>query len=311
MDTSLSMKKELELIRPFTARWFHFPIPKDYYTDNMYSPKARNYTEQEIQETEERLQFKLATPIRELYLYMADLIIDDGLVPLEYLRWDRNYLAIFITPGDCWANGLYRFDDPNAMYVWEDEWPEDWPEYCDSLMESQDRYEHYCKLGDEAGRKAALKDYYYYLEQVDYGDVTKPNSLIKLTDEPRFNHALDAYGLFRVIETLLDNISAINRKLGDNEHLYFLSERFPSDPEEEKQFKEKVERYFIPLSEHHALIEDYNSLLRAYITPDGTALLLQQSDVFCFTLVPQKPVTFDFAEDIARKSGLSFKPGIK
>lgn len=309
MDTSLSIKKELEFLHPFAGQWFHFPRPKDYYTNSSYRPKARNYTEQEIQETEKRLQFKLATPIRELYLYMADVIIADGLVPLELLRWDRDYLAIFITPGDSWANGLYRFDDPNQMYVWEDEWPEDWPEYCDDLMESQDRFEHCCKLGDEAGKKAALKDYYHYLKQVDYGDATKPKSLMKLTGKTRMNHGLDAYGLFMVTQSIKDTMLAIHSKLEDKDIIFF-SESVPTTPKEEEPIRKRIEQYFIPISEHPELIEDDTSTFaRAYITSDKFALLLKWYDSSNFTLIPKEPVTMEFVEEFEKKLGISFRFG--
>ena len=85
-----SIEKELKILRQFIH-------PK--HMDGL--KKWKCYSEDEIFAAEKRLHGKLPFPIRDIYLYMADLLITSGyLRPLELLHWEGKYLGFFLSPGE-------------------------------------------------------------------------------------------------------------------------------------------------------------------------------------------------------------------
>ena len=80
-----SIKSELNILRRFV--------------DMEYNGSRRCYSEKDISAAEKRLHYKLPLPIRELYLYMSDLLLDMYyLRPLELLHWQQDYLCLFYSP---------------------------------------------------------------------------------------------------------------------------------------------------------------------------------------------------------------------
>ena len=83
-----SIEKELKILRQF-VKPEHMDTSEGWHC----------YSEDEVSAAEERLHTKLPPPIREIYLYMADLLIgSNDLRPLELLHWDKDYLAFFENP---------------------------------------------------------------------------------------------------------------------------------------------------------------------------------------------------------------------
>ena len=134
-----SIEKELKILRQFV---------KLEHMD--HSEGWRCYSEDEVSAAEERLHTKLPPPIREIYLYMADLLIgSNDLRPLELLHWDKDYLAFFENPDADVIAGIKRDDTSSDIYAWEETDPKDiaW-EYKDDFRTA---YEERDKKGQEKG----------------------------------------------------------------------------------------------------------------------------------------------------------------
>ena len=110
-----SIEKELKILRQF-VKPEHMDTSEGWHC----------YSEDEVSAAEERLHTKLPPPIREIYLYMADLLIgSNDLRPLELLHWDKDYLAFFENPDADVIAGIKRDDPSNDIYAWEETDPKD------------------------------------------------------------------------------------------------------------------------------------------------------------------------------------------
>ncbi len=138
-----SIENELNILRRFV--------------DMEYDGSRRCYSEEDIFAVEERLHYKLPLPIRELYLYMSDLLLDMYyLRPLELLHWQQDYLGFFDPPEADLVWGICRRDDPNALYAWEESIPE---EDEDTLCDLDEEFEACDEEGDAEGKNAVALKY--------------------------------------------------------------------------------------------------------------------------------------------------------
>ena len=137
-----SIKSELNILRRFV--------------DMEYDGNRRCYSEKDISAAEERLHYKLPLPIRELYLYMSDILLDMyDLRPLELLHWQQDYLCFF-DPPEGNAVGICRKDDPNALYTWEEIMPD---EDQDALCDLNEEFEEYDEENNMKGKNAIARKY--------------------------------------------------------------------------------------------------------------------------------------------------------
>ena len=142
-----SLERELKLLRPFVQE---------------QPPSVRCYSEEEILAAEQRLNYKLPSPVRFMYLYMADLLfLGYDLRPLELLRWDHDHLGLF--PPTEWDKmiGIRRDADTNTLYFWEEEDPEG-----DSCL-LEDEFQECCDSGDECGKQRVVQKYLDYWENIE------------------------------------------------------------------------------------------------------------------------------------------------
>ena len=130
-----SIEKELKILRQFV---------KLEHMDN--AEGWRCYSEDELSAAEKRLHTKLPPPIREIYLYMADLLIgSNDLRPLELLHWDKDYLAFFENPDADVIVGIKRDDPSNDIYEWEETDPKDIA--CGELKNAKTHLEYVLQEG--------------------------------------------------------------------------------------------------------------------------------------------------------------------
>lgn len=102
-----SIEKELKILRQFIN-------PK--LMDDL--KKWNCYSEDEISAAENRLHGKLAFPIRDIYLHMADLLVASGyLRPLELLHWEGKYLGFFLAPGEGDMIGIKKGKTSGDLYT--------------------------------------------------------------------------------------------------------------------------------------------------------------------------------------------------
>ena len=103
-----SIREELELIKEFC-----------------WQPKlaaGKIYTEEEIDAVEQRLDYKLPQPLRELYLVLGDYACekkDTYFCRPEELHWSGGYLLVEAMERTRWGWGIYRKDPYASVYSWE------------------------------------------------------------------------------------------------------------------------------------------------------------------------------------------------
>ena len=103
-----SIRDELELIKKFC-----------------WQPKLASgkiYTEEEIDAVEQRLNYKLPLPLRELYLVLGDYACekkDTYFCRPEELHWSGQYLLVEAMERTRRGWGIYRKDPYASVYSWE------------------------------------------------------------------------------------------------------------------------------------------------------------------------------------------------
>ena len=169
-----AIEKELKILRQFIS-------PK--LMDGM--KKWNCYSEDEISAAEKRLHVKLPIPIREIYRYMADLLVTSGyLRPLELLHCEGKYLGFFLSPGEDSMIGIQKGKTSGDLYMWEENDPKgtSW-EYLDDL-------ETACEEGDVDGKQKAVAAYQNYWKRRNIPFIHVPLNVHKLERGSRFNRRL-------------------------------------------------------------------------------------------------------------------------
>lgn len=284
-----SIKSELNILRRFV--------------DMEYDGNRRCYSEKDISAAEERLHYKLPLPIRELYLYMSDILLDMyDLRPLELLHWQQDYLCFF-DPPEGNAVGICRKDDPNALYTWEEIMPD---EDQDALCDLNEEFEEYDEENNMKGKKAIARKYSAYWDKINSRYTKAPPHLKKLEHKFRHNCSLDAHGLFLVIHSLFSYATELYCLKNLNCHLGDL----PTPSECESTYFEKlrknIEQEFTPISEHLELIDIF-PLPMAYVHKTANALLICNEETDFLTLLSDKTVSPDFIEKIQNCLALSLR----
>lgn len=284
-----SIKKELTILRRFV--------------DMEYDGNRRCYSEADISAAEERLHYKLPLPIRELYLYMSDLLLDlYDLRPLELLHWQQDYLCFFDPPEAIYACGICRKDDPNALYMWEELIPE---EDSEAFYDLDEEFEAYDEENDAEGKHAVADKYAALWNDINARSQKAPPHLKKLEHKFRYTWSLDAYGLFLVIHALFSYATELYCLKHLDCHLGDLPTPSECEPGYFEKLRGKVEQEFVPLSEHLELIDTF-PLPMAYVHKTENALLLNIEDSCFLTLLSDKTAGPDFIERMRSCLGLPF-----
>ena len=290
-----AIEKELKLLRQFIS-------PK--LMDGL--KKWNCYSEDEISAAEKRLHVKLPVPIRDIYQHMADLLVTSGyLRPLELLHWEGSYLGFFLAPGEGEIIGIKKRKTSGDLYTWEENDPKEtaW-EYEDELADA------YAE-GDAKGKQKAAAAYQKYWKRLNIPLIYAPLNIHKLKQEPRFNHVLDAYGLFLVIHAIREWEEMTWREHADDLTCLF-SDFFPGEFSIEyfQKIAERIKDDFKPLSDHLELIclGDF-PLQMAYVHNDQEALLVLGQEPVCFMLLTKAAVGHDLLEKVQEQTGLAFHVG--
>lgn len=283
-----SLEKELKLLRPFVRK---------------RSTCRRCYSEEEILAAEQRLNYKLPSPVRFMYLYMADLLFSGHyLRPLELLRWNHDHLGIF--PPTEWDKmiGIRRNDDCNSLYFWEEEDPEG------DSCEIEDEFEECCDRGDECGKQRAAQKYLDYWETLE-NDLS--SSQTELNSE-KYYALLDEYVLFISLHALYEDYEALAQmacygKNPENLNLFLNGNLIFYKFVDELVIN--IEKQFRPLSEHtELLINELPPLCMAYIHPQEQILLIALPGHLNITLLTPKKIAPNVLEEIEHSTGLTFRP---
>lgn len=290
-----AIEKELKMLRQFIS-------PK--HREGL--KKWKCYSEDEIAETEKRLRGKLPFPIRDIYRYMADLLVTSGyLRPLELLHREGSYLGFFLAPGEGDIIGIKISESSGELYAWEENDPNDtaW-EYEDELVTA---YED----GDEEEKRKAAAAYQKYWKRLNIPLIHFPLNVHKLEHGPRFNHLLDAYGLFLVIHAIREWEEMSWMEHADEPTCLF-SDFFPAQFRREyfQNIADRIKDDFNPLSDHPELIELQDFPLQmAYVHKDQEAMLVLGQEPVCFMLLTKGTAGRELLEKVQEQTGLAFHVG--
>lgn len=302
-----SIQEELESLNPFVRR------------DKIGA--MRPYTMEDIQTVEQRLNFELPAPIRDLYLVMGDyMCLQDEFYfrALELLRWDGDYLLLAHSVSDNLGFGLKR-KDPNAtVYEWisdsaitEAEEERDKPSYytfegCFELCRHK---------GDEAGTQEAVRDYFAFWERhARQSEIIKHT--VKQNGYAQFTYYWDAFILHFVLRRMIDDAAILDeaRMTEELDQLYFSSD-MPKQIDALKEIRKGIVPPFVPISSHLELIcdgdvkdweNDFYHICAFANKEDDCLLVLHPESQRCYLLMTKQPVPYSFAQEMEEKTGLLF-----
>lgn len=290
-----AIEKELKILRQFIS---------PQHMDSL--GKWKCYSEDEISQAEKRMRVKLPRPIRDIYRYMADLLVTSGyLRPLELLHREGKYLGFFLAPGESDIIGIQRGKATGDLYMWEENDPKE------MAWEYEDELETACEEGDEEGKKKAAFAYQNYWKKRNIPLLHAPLNVHKLEHDPRFNHSLDGYGLFLVLHTIREWEEMTWHEHTDEPTCLF-SDFFPAEFSTEyfQNIARRIKEDFNPLSDHPELMElgDF-PLQMAYVHKNQDALLILGQEPVSFMLLTKAAAGRALLEKLQEQTGLAFHVG--
>jgi hypothetical protein len=129
---------------------------------------------------------------------------------------------------------------------------------------------------------------------------------VKTEHEPRYNHALDAYSLFLVIDILCEWEEMASQTF-PNEPVYYAYAEFTGHTKEYFQDIDcRIRTDFVPLSYHTELLAQEIPMQMAYVHKNPAALLLQADDWGICVLLTKLPLECEFLEKMKEQTGLVF-----
>ncbi len=265
-----SIREELELIKKFC-----------------WQPKlaaGKIYTEKEIDAVEQRLDFKLPLPLRELYLVLGDYACDKKdtyFCRPEELHWSGKYLLVEAMERTSLGHGIYRKDPYASVYRW-----------------SRDDVNAY---GEEKPEKPR-------------------SEVVRKSGRPQYFSKLCFYWDILIIHHVLDKVlwdwwNQHETRMTEELSPFYISFSLPKPLEEMRKVREGLERWLIPVSSKPELMrmelsgknvgpEDY--VVYAYTDPDRSILLLSFSAQQQYGLITREPVPYSFVEQVEEKTGMLF-----
>ena len=265
-----SIREELELIREFC-----------------WQPKleaGKIYTEEEIDAVEQRLNYKLPQPLRELYLVLGDYACekkDTYFCRPEELHWSGGYLLVEAMERTDRGLGIYRKDPYASVYEWR-------RSEVNIYGEEQEK-----KPKSEVIRNSARNQ--YFSKACFYWDIFI------------IHHVLD--------KVMRDWWELHQSRMTEELSPFYIGCSLPRKLDELRKVRQRMEEWLVPISSKAELLrvemsrknagpEDY--VVYAYTNPEKTLLVLSFSAQQKYGLITKEPVPYSFAEWVEEKTGMLF-----
>lgn len=265
-----SIREELELIKEFC-----------------WQPKlaaGKIYTEEEIDAVEQRLNYKLPQPLRELYLVLGDYACekkDTYFCRPEELHWSGGYLLVDAMERTNRGVGIYRKDPYASVYSWERNGVNIYGEVQDEKPKS------------EVIRKSARDQ--YFSKQCFYWDIVI------------IQHVLD--------KVMRDWWELHQTQMTEELSPFYIGCSLPRKLDELRKVRQRMEEWLVPISSKAELLRvemsgknagPENYVVYAYTNPEKTLLVLSFSAQQKYGLITKEPVPYSFAERVEEKTGMLF-----
>ena len=265
-----SIREELELIREFC-----------------WQPKleaGKIYTEEEINAVEQRLNYKLPQPLRELYLVLGDYACekkDTYFCRPEELHWSGGYLLVEAMERTNRGVGIYRKDPYASVYEWR-------RSEVNIYGEEQEK-----KPKSEVIRNSARNQ--YFSKACFYWDIFI------------IHHVLD--------KVMRDWWELHQSRMTEELSPFYIGCPLPKKLDELRKVRQRMEEWLVPISSKAELLrvdifgknvgpEDY--VVYAYTNPEKTLLVLSFSAQEKYGMITREPVPYSFAEQVEEKTGMLF-----
>lgn len=265
-----SIREELELIREFC-----------------WQPKlaaGKIYTEEEIDAVEQRLNYKLPQPLRELYLVLGDYACekkDTYFCRPEELHWSGGYLLVEAMERTNRGLGIYRKDPYASVYEWR-------RSEVNIYGEEQEK-----KPKSEVIRNSARNQ--YFSKACFYWDIFI------------IHHVLD--------KIMRDWWELHQSRMTEELSPFYIGCPLPKKLDELRKVRQRMEEWLVPISSKAELLrvdifgknvgpEDY--VVYAYTNSEKTLMVLSFSAQQKYGLITKEPVPYSFAEQVEEKTGMLF-----
>lgn len=265
-----SIREELELIREFC-----------------WQPKleaGKIYTEEEIDAVEQRLNYKLPQPLRELYLVLGDYVCekkDTYFCRPEELHWSGGYLLVEAMERTNRGLGIYRKDPYASVYEWR-------RSEVNIYGEEQEK-----KPKSEVIRNSARNQ--YFSKACFYWDIFI------------IHHVLD--------KVMRDWWELHQSRMTEELSPFYIGCSLPRKLDELRKVRQRMEEWLVPISSKAELLrvemsgknagpEDY--VVYAYTNPEKTLLILSFSAQEKYGMITREPVPYSIAEQVEEKTGMLF-----
>ena len=265
-----SIREELELIREFC-----------------WQPKleaGKIYTEEEIDAVEQRLNYKLPQPLRELYLVLGDYACekkDTYFCRPEELHWSGGYLLVEAMERTDRGLGIYRKDPYASVYEWR-------RSEVNIYGEEQEK-----KPKSEVIRNSARNQ--YFSKACFYWDIFI------------IHHVLD--------KVMRDWWELHQSRMTEELSPFYIGCPLPKKLDELRKVRQRMEEWLVPISSKAELLrvdifgknvgpEDY--VVYAYTDSEKNLMVLSFSAQQKYGLITKEPVPYSFAEWVEEKTGMLF-----
>lgn len=265
-----SIREELELIKEFC-----------------WQPKleaGKIYTEEEINAVEQRLNYKLPQPLRELYLVLGDYACekkDTYFCRPEELHWSGGYLLVEAMERTNRGLGIYRKDPYASVYEWR-------RSEVNIYGEEQEK-----KPKSEVIRNSARNQ--YFSKACFYWDIFI------------IHHVLD--------KVMRDWWELHQSRMTEELSPFYIGCPLPKKLDELRKVRQRMEEWLVPISSKAELLrvdifgknvgpEDY--VVYAYTDSEKTLMVLSFSAQQKYGLITKEPVPYSFAEQVEEKTGMLF-----
>lgn len=265
-----SIREELELIKEFC-----------------WQPKlaaGKIYTEEEIDAVEQRLNYKLPQPLRELYLVLGDYACekkDTYFCRPEELHWSGQYLLVEAMERTNRGVGIYRKDHYASVYEWR-------RSEVNIYGEEQEK-----KPKSEVIRNSARNQ--YFSKACFYWDIFI------------IHHVLD--------KVMRDWWELHQSRMTEELSPFYIGCPLPKKLDELRKVRQRMEEWLVPISSKAELLrvdifgknvgpEDY--VVYAYTNSEKNLMVLSFSAQQKYGLITKEPVPYSFAEQVEEKTGMLF-----
>ena len=255
-----SIREELELIKEFC-----------------WQPKlaaGKIYTEEEIDAVEQRLNYKLPQPLRELYLVLGDYACekkDTYFCRPEELHWSGGYLLVEAMERTNRGVGIYRKDPYASVYEWR-------RSEVNIYGEEQEK-----KPKSEVIRNSARNQ--YFSKACFYWDIFI------------IHHVLD--------KVMRDWWELQQSRMTEELSPFYIGCPLPKKLDELRKVRQRMEEWLVPISSKAELLrvdifgknvgpEDY--VVYAYTDSEKKLMVLSFSAQQKYGLITKEPVPYSFAE---------------